>query len=448
MAPQILLVDDDRIFLTLLAKRLSEEGWQVTTAETAADGLEKIRKNKPDILLLDVFLPDESGVDTVTDAKALAPDMPIIMVSTSGETKNIVAAIKNGASDYVKKPVDEALLITKIHRLLEIVTFRRTRSELNESMELKRLVGTSAGIQKLVREISKVSSSDATVLLSGETGTGKGLIAEIIHSLSRRRNNRFVAINCAAIPASLLESELFGHERGAFTGAIREKKGIFEVADNGTIFLDEIGDIAPELQVKLLRVLQGQEFERVGGTKPVKVDVRVIAATNVNLEQAIAEGRFREDLFFRLNVLPMTVPPLRERKEDIPILLEYFIAQYSEKAGKRFEKLAPEILNHLSEYSWPGNIRELQNVVERAVVFGKEPRFAIADFNIAPARYPTSTIPENSSSVSSLKELELQLLLQALRQAGGNVSRAARTLGISRGTVYRRLERYEIGLKK
>jgi transcriptional regulator with PAS, ATPase and Fis domain len=303
-------------------------------------------------------------------------------------------------------------------------------------------------MKKLVREISKVANSEATVFLFGETGTGKGLVAEVIHGLSRRRNQRLISINCAAIPASLLESELFGHEKGAFTGAIRDKKGIFELADRGTIFLDEIGELAPELQVKLLRVLQGQEFERVGGTRPIKVDVRIIAATNRNLEEAIAEGRFREDLFYRLNVLPITVPPLRERKEDIPILLNHFIREFSEKAGKKFEKLAPDIEEYLSAYPWPGNIRELQNVIERAVVFGKEPRFMTSDFNVAPPRYTSTTAPVATSSVSSLKELELQLLMQALRQSGGNVSRAARTLGISRGTVYRRLERYEIGLKK
>jgi DNA-binding NtrC family response regulator len=447
MVIQVLLADDDRIFLTLLAKRLAEEDWNIATAETAAATVEKVRKHKPDILLLDVFLPDRSGVDVVTEIKALAPDLPVIMVSTSGDTRNVVAAIKNGASDYVKKPVDEALLISKIQQQLDIANLKKTQSEFRESSELRRLIGDSAAMKKLIREISKVANSDATVLLSGETGTGKGLMAEVIHALSGRRNQRFIAINCAAIPATLLESELFGHEKGAFTGAVREKKGIFELANGGTIFLDEIGELATELQVKLLRVLQGQEFERVGGTKSIKVDVRVIAATNRNLEEAIANGHFREDLFYRLNVLPMTAPPLRERKEDIPILLRHFIRQFSEKAGKNFDKLSPDIEEYLSAYPWPGNIRELQNVVERAVVFGKEPRFTAADFNIALPRQPGAA-PQSSGPVSSLKDLELQLLMQALRQSGGNVSRAARTLGISRGTVYRRLERHEIGLKK
>lgn len=448
MSHHILLVDDDRVFLTLLTKRLAQAGWEVDTAVTAAEGLEQIRKRKPDILLLDVFLPDRSGIDSVSDVKALAPDLPIIMVSASGETKNIVTAIKYGASDYIKKPVDEDLMVTKIRRLLEMTDLKKTRSEFFKNSELQRLIGDSPAIKKLIREISKVANSDAAVLLFGETGTGKGLVAEIIHSLSRRRSHRFMAINCAAIPATLLESELFGHEKGAFTGAIREKKGIFELANQGTIFLDEIGEIAPELQVKLLRALQGQEFERVGGVKPVKVDVRIMAATNRNLEEAIAEGRFREDLFYRLNVFPITVPPLRDRKEDIPILIHHFLGLYGEKAGKKFEPLAPEILDVLSAYPWPGNVRELQNVAERAVVFGKERHLALSDFNITPARSSTTASETSASSISSLKELEFQLLLQALRQAGGNVSRAARTLGISRGTVYRRLERYEIGLKR
>jgi len=276
--------------------------------------------------------------------------------------------------------------------------------------------------------------------------------------LSPRNAKRFVAINCAAIPLYLLESELFGHERGAFTGAVREKPGKFELANGGTIFLDEIGDLPPELQVKLLRVLQGGEFERVGGLKTHHVDVRVIAATNRDLEQAMTEMRFREDLFYRLNVLPIYVPPLRERRDDIPLLIEHFVRFYSLKSNKRFENLSELIVQHLRDYSWPGNIRELQNVIERAIVLGKEPRLAISDFilpRMAPIPTPVSVSSFDSGAItgnhflsfSSLKDLEQQSLLQALQQAGGNVSVAAKHLGISRGTIYRRLKKFQIGLK-
>ncbi len=305
-------------------------------------------------------------------------------------------------------------------------------------------------IGKLVQILNQTEYRNAYLL--GETGVGKNMIAQIIHSLSRRRQGKFVEFSCAAVSEQFLESDLFGHERGAFAGAHREKPGKFELADHGTIFLDEIGELAHELQAKLLRVLQGGEFERIGGLKTVKVDVRVIASTNHNLEKAIAEGRFREDLFYRLNVLSILIPTLRERREDIPFLVERFLRFYSKKSAKRFEKISDDIMNGLIDYSWPGNVRELQNVIERAVVLGREPRLEFSDFALSSSPGPhlaeSPISPETSEDAfHSLRELEQKTLLDAIRRSSGNVAKAARILGISRGTVYRRLRKYDIGLK-
>jgi len=454
---KILIVDDDRVFNRILSKKSQDMGWIPHSVYSAAEALTFLKNQDPDLVVLDVHLPDDSGVQLVKKIKEARPYSPILMVSVSGETQDVVAAIQNGASDYIRKPVDHEELIAKIQKLLEMRRIKQTEQEIGEQLLDQPLVGKSPQTQKLIREISQVSNSDATVLLRGETGTGKGLVAQIIHLLSHRKSKDFIAINCAAIPATLLESELFGHVKGAFTGAIRDKPGKFELANQGTVFLDEIGELPPELQVKLLRILQGQEFERVGGIKTVRVDVRVIAATNRNLEQAIQSGQFREDLFYRLNVLPVYIPPLRERREDVPSLVDFFLKSYSLRANKRFEKIPPSILEKLVNYAWPGNVRELQNVLERAVVLGRQPSLQMSDFilpmsSFSPAQNWVSPPPNENgvggASFSSLKELERQKLVQALENAGGNISTAAKDLGISRGTIYRRLKKYQIGLKQ
>jgi len=459
---KVLIVDDDRVFNRLLTKQIEGIGLRAFSAFTAGEALGFLGSQEPDLIVMDVHLPDDSGVHLVKQVKERRPLTPILMVSVSGETKDVVTAIQNGASDYVRKPVDHEELLEKIQKLLEMRQIKITEQEFGEKLVEHPLVGKSPQTQRLIREISQVANSDATILLRGETGTGKGLVAQTIHLLSPRKAKDFIAINCAAIPAQLLESELFGHVKGAFTGAIREKPGKFELADRSTIFLDEIGELPTELQVKLLRILQGQEFERVGGIKTIRVDVRVIAATNRNLEQAIQSGQFREDLFYRLNVLPVNIPPLRERREDIPSLVEYFRRTYSRRAKKRFQPIAEPILEKLVNYSWPGNVRELQNVMERAVVLGQEDNLQSSDFILPTTAFALGTEwpaanansanshsnGSNNSTFSSLKELERQNLVQALEGAGGNISIAAKALGLSRGTIYRRLRKYQIGLKQ
>ncbi len=446
MKQTVLIIDDDPDFTRLLAKHLSAKGASVLTAGTAKEGFDSIKAKDPDVVLLDVNLPDKSGVELVSDIKGLSEEIPIVMVSGYGDTEIVVAAMKAGASDYIKKPLDHAALWEKIVKLTEM---RRERSTEREIGELGMILGTSAQTKQLIREISKVANSDAPVLLRGESGTGKSMIAEAIHEHSPRKERPFVTINCPAIPENLLESELFGHEKGAFTGAIRDKKGKFELADCGTIFLDEIGDLPPELQVKILRVLQNHEFERVGGLKTMRVDVRIIAATSRNLEEAIATHKFREDLFYRLSVLPIYIMPLRERKEDIPVLTEHFLKYFGRKSSKVFDDIPKQILDRLVEYDWPGNIRELQNVIERAVVLGRPPVLRQTDFVIVCAA-PAATKPSEGEEpdVTSLKDMEYRALMKALEQAGGNISRAAKILGIGRDTIYRRLKKYNIGLKK
>lgn len=444
---KILIVDDDPITVNILSKLALTMGFDHFKAFSASQGYEIAKKENPDLILLDLNLPDQTGVDLIPSLKLLNEAFPIIMVSGSGETVDIVAAMQAGASDYVQKPIDTKLLSDKIMKLIEMKNLASTRQKILEKSDDTLLLGSSPAIKRIIQEVSKIANSEAPVLILGESGTGKSMVAELIHRHSRRKSNPFVAINCAAIPANLLESELFGHVKGAFTGAVSDKKGKFEVAHKGSIFLDEIGDLMPDLQVKLLRVLQGQEFERIGSVDTVKVDVRVIAATNRNLEEAIVAKTFREDLYYRLNVLPLVMPPLRERSEDIPSLVKHFIKFYSAKEDKSFREPNPRIMEHLCDYEWPGNVRELQNVIERAIVMGKEPELKMSDFTIKPTLTEKGSEPRTSGAISSIKDLEYSSLVKAIERSSGNISRAAKMLGISRDTVYRRLKKFGIKLK-
>jgi DNA-binding NtrC family response regulator len=460
----LLIVDDEPDFSFLIAEWLRAKGLDVATTVTADEAERHVLKSRPDLILIDVMLENSSGIELVRKLKASHHDIPIVMVSAFGDTQNIVSAMKAGASDYVQKPVDYGELWAKISYLLGMRTSELTRQKLLDLKNFGVFIGESPKSRQLIHEVSKVANSDATVLLRGESGVGKSLIAQLIHEHSPRKNHELVTINCAAIPENLLESELFGHEKGSFTGALRDKIGKFEYADKGTIFLDEIGDLSQELQVKLLRVLQGHEFERVGGLKTIHVDVRVIAATNRNLEKAVQENKFREDLFYRLNVLPVHVPPLRERREDVANLIAHFLSSYCSKAGKRLKPLNPFIMERLVNYDWPGNVRELQNVVERAVVLGAEPEFKMSDFvlshtrltppDLAPAGEASRPSPQPDSvsgrpvlPVMSLKDLEYRRLIEAIEKSRGNVAEIARLLGIGRNTVYRRLKKHNISLE-
>lgn len=447
MKNHILIIDDDIDYVSLISKYLQAKGMTVLRAGSIKEGQEIIKAEDPEVVLLDVILPDHSGVENVAMIKGMNEEIPIIMVSGHDDTKLVVGAMRAGASDYLKKPVDHNELINKINKLIDMRATQYSEHELESTNEYGVIIGKSALTRQVIREVSKVANADAPVLLRGETGTGKSLIAQIIHARSRRKDKPCVTINCAAIPENLLESEFFGHEKGSFTGAIREKIGKFEFANGGTIFLDEIGELSPELQVKLLRVLQGQEFERVGGLKTIRVDVRIIAATNRNLEKAIQEHHFREDLFYRLNVLPIYIPSLRQRKEDISVLVEHFVKYYSRKCNKRFDPLTDVVMENLVQYDWPGNIRELQNVIERAIILAREPHLRLTDFIINNGTM-LQPKPVHAEIVTSLRDLEYQALLKAIKQTGGNLSQAAKLLGVGRDTIYRRLKKYGIGLKR
>ncbi len=449
MSPDILIIDDEPSFAKSLKRWLESKDYEIAMAHTATEGILAAKENPPKVILLDVNLPDRSGVSIVQDLKSIDEDIGILMVSASGDTNDVVSSIKYGASDYIPKPPDHVHLAEKISNLLEMHRQKKTKRQLDQERSFGSIIGNSPKIGQLISAISRVATSSATVLLRGESGTGKNLIAKLIHEHGSRKSGPFVTINCAAIPDTLLESELFGHEKGAFTGAVQAKPGKFELAHEGTIFLDEIGELAHHLQAKLLRVLQGQEFERVGGVRTKKVDVRIITATNRNLEQAIQDRRFREDLFFRLNVLPIVIPPLRERKDDIPLLAESFIQEYAQRENKEFNPLSLEILSLLKDYDWPGNIRELQNIIERAVVLGRQPDLKRADFALGTMEsFSSDPVAESPTSVSSLKDLEFQSLMKALQNSKGNIQKAANELGISRGTIYRRLRKYNVDPRK
>lgn len=428
---QVLVVDDDADIQAFLRLQLEAVGAAVTVVGTAAGALQAVQAQMPDVVLQDMVLPDQSGIEVVRALRKRAHPPPIIMISTSGDTHHIVEAIQAGASDYVRKPLDIEALRDKISAVVVPVIDPSTQ---NESFLMRRVM----------HDVHAMAASVGTVLLRGETGTGKSMIAETIHRLSARAAKPFITVNCAEIPATLIESELFGHEKGAFTGALKDKIGKFELANSGTLFLDEIGDLSFELQAKLLRVLQGREFERVGSVQTRKVDVRIIAATHQDLERAIIANRFREDLYYRLNVLSLTVPPLRERLDDIPAIAMRFLTTFSERMQRQFEPLSPELLRHLTQHSWPGNVRELQNMMERAVAMGTPPRLTVSDFLFPVRPLSDATV---SPALVSLGEMELKELMSALQSARGNVTVAAEKLGTSRDTVYRRMRRHGIGLR-
>jgi len=439
-----LIIDDDKDFCSLLNKLLEKKGCEVLCLNDTINVISKINNFNPDVILLDVVLPTKSGITILEEIKQTEISAPVLMISNRKDSKLIVAAMKAGASDYIPKTADNNELWEKIKKLSEIQQLKSTETELKN---FSNIIGDSESTKNMMKMISKVTQTDAPVFLRGESGTGKSLIAETIHSHSNRKKGPFLTINCPAIPANLLESEFFGHERGSFTGAIRTKEGKFEIANGGTVFLDEIADLPMDLQVKILRVIQNKEFERVGGLKTIKTDVRIIAATNKNVEKAVKEGLFREDLFYRLNVLPVYIPSLRDRKDDIPMLVKYFFDLHTKRESKKFNPLSKEIIEMLQRYPWPGNIRELENIVERAIILGKEPELKIHDF---PENLNQKNFIEDrtyNDGPLSLKDMEYKKMVDALKQCSGNISKAAKILDISRDTLYRRMKKHGIELK-
>lgn len=444
----ILVVDDDPVACRLLQEVLAKEDYQVEAAESGREALEKAGAALFAVVLCDVRMPDQSGLEVLRALKRLSPETIVIMMTAFGSIETAIEAIKEGAYDYISKPfkLDEVKLTVKRaldhQRLLR--ENLRFRQELKERYQLENIVGRSTRMLEVYKLVARVASSSSTVLIQGESGTGKELIARAIHYNSPRADKPFVVVDCGALAETLLESELFGHVKGAFTGAIANKKGLLEEADGGTCFLDEIGDIGPSVQAKLLRFLQEREIKRVGGTEGIKLDVRVIAATHQDLEALVKEGRFREDLFYRLSVVSLLLPPLRERKEDIPLLAEHFLSKYASQSRREISHISPEAMALLCEHDWPGNVRELEHVIERAVALTANPVLLPEDLPPKLRREAGTEVPEGRPL--TLKELERQHIQRVLRVAGGNKKLAADLLGIHRRTLYRLAKRYRIDL--
>jgi len=450
---RILVVDDDATARRLLAEELRKAGYEVAEAAGGAEAIEQGRQGRFDVVLTDIRMGDVNGMAVLQDFKEHSPDTSIVLVTGFGSMEGAIEAIKQGAYDYLAKPFRKEEIKLVVRRSLErsrlLRENARFREELRERHDAGTLVGSSSPMLDVFKLVAKVSGSKSTVLIEGESGTGKELIARAIHANSPRRDRPFVPVNCAALPDTLLESELFGHEKGAFTGAIGMKKGLFETAHEGTMFLDEIGDIGLPLQVKLLRVIQEQEVRRVGGTTTGKIDVRIIAATNHDLAQWVKEGKFREDLFYRLNVVRIVVPPLRDRREDIPMLAHHFLQTVCAENAQVVRGFAPETVAFLAQYAWPGNVRELENVIERAVSLTHGPLILPEDLPEEIRRAePAAAIPvlQHEREHITLDELEKRYLITVLKETGNNKVRAAKILGIDRRTLYRMAERFGIEL--
>jgi len=444
----ILLVEDDELFREAINNFLAEK-YEVTFAESAEQAQAILATTVPDLILLDITLPGMNGVDLLKAIKSSWPDLPVIMLTAIGRIPKVVESIKLGAYDYLTKPIDAEELLLTIEQALESSEMRREleqrrKLQLAKNVEYK-IVGTSAGIDKIRKEIEVVGKADATVLLEGETGTGKELVARALHAASPRASGPFVAINCGAIPKELMESELFGHQRGAFTGAQKDQLGKFQLAHHGTLLLDEISELSAEAQTKLLRAVEEQEFYPVGSAEIARVDVRIIASTNRNLRKMVERKLFRDDLFFRLNVYAMALPPLRERGDDILILAEHFIAYFNQKFGKNFQTTSPSAKAILLEHPWPGNVRELRNLIERIILSKEGIVITKEHLQFLAAAAPVTTaetsfqLPDHGID---FEEMEKSLLLQALKKAKWNKTRAAKLLHLSPPTFYYRLEKY------
>ncbi len=454
MPPQahLLIVDDDEITCNLLEEVLSKEGYRVDQALDGREAISKGDQKHYDVVLTDIKMIGVDGMEVLKAYRQKSPETIMIMMTAFGSIETAILAIKEGAYDYVSKPFKLDEIKLAIQRALDQRRLLQEnllyRQELITKYKLENIVGRSPQMLQVYKTIARVAESRSTVLLIGESGTGKELVARAIHFNSPRAPRAFIAVDCGSLAETLLESELFGHVRGAFTGAITNKKGLFEEADSGTCFLDEVGDISLAMQGKLLRVLQEHEIRRVGGTETIKVDVRIVAATNKNLEQLITEKRFREDLFYRLNVVSLHLPPLRDRVEDIPLLAEHFLRKFAEINQKPVSRISPEALEMLSRFGWPGNARELENVVERAVTLSQHSIILPEDL---PARMRTEPAMVNANilpSHISLSELEKLYIQKVLEQTGWNKKKAADILGIDRRTLYRMASRYGIDMKK
>jgi len=454
----IWIVDDDAAIRELLSFIVTEAGYEVDSFSSGAEVLTHSAQ-PPAALLLDLMMPGVDGVAVLKEVNRRFPKLPVIMITADNDIRRAVEVTKLGAYDYLVKPVDKERLLTTLDRALSHGTLEkeveRLKGELSDRYHLRNIVGSSAAMRKVYDQIEKVLESEITVFIAGESGTGKELVAKAIHYASLRSDGPFIDVNCAAIPEGLQESELFGHEKGAFTGALATHPGKFEQASGGTIFLDEVGEMSPSAQARLLRVLQERVLQRVGGTETIALDVRVISASNRDLAKMVEEGSFRQDLFYRLVVFPITLPPLRDRREDIPLLVEHFLDKYARDAGKKVTRVEPKAMEALASHGWPGNVRELENVVHRTllVVAGLEltlddlPPNIIASESRPSASEPSVEVAAESGP-KSLEDLEREAIVAAMETNRGNLSDVARQLGIGRSTLYRKLEQYGLRDKK
>jgi DNA-binding NtrC family response regulator len=439
---KILIVDDELIMRESLAGWLQRDGHAVHTAESGEEALRKCQATRFDILLVDIKMEGMSGLEVLRRVKESDPDVAVVMITAYGSIATAIEAMKNGAYDYMLKPFDPNELGVLIEKIIQHQQQAREhlflKEQYKERTRFESMIGQSKAMQTVFNLICDVAPLDSTVLISGETGTGKGLAAKAIHTNSVRCDGPFVIVNCGAIPEHLMESELFGHQKGAFTDAKETKKGRLEMAHGGTLFLDEIGEIGMRMQIDLLRVLEDRVFYRVGGTQPIEADFRVIAATNRSLDKAIKEGKFREDLFYRLNVVSFEMPPLRRRKEDIPLLAEHFLLRFSQETNKAIDKISRDAMDEMMLYDWPGNVRELENAVERAVVVSKERQILAEHLPIF------CHVAVGDSGPKTLQELEKTHISQVLHDNQWNIARSAKILGIDRSTLYSKLRRYQI----
>jgi two-component system nitrogen regulation response regulator NtrX len=463
MSRSVLVIDDEASIRQSLSGALKDEGYRVRTVPSGGEGIEALRADRPDIVMLDIWMPEMDGLETLKQIKAEWPDQTVIMMSGHGTIETAVRATKLGAFDFVEKPLSLERLLVLLQNTLGVQDLARENQALRKQIAKHRLlVGESPGMKQIQELIRRVAPTTGSVLITGENGTGKELVAHSIHALSPRFNKPFVEVNCAAIPEELIESELFGHERGAFTGATALRRGKFDLANGGTLFLDEIGDMSLKTQAKILRILQEQKFERVGGSQTISVEVRIVAATNKDLKAEISRGQFREDLFYRLNVIPFQIPPLRDRKEDVPLLAAHFLREFAATHGKKERGLTKEGLGVLTAYPWPGNVRELKNLIERVMILTAESEDGqkisaatllghLKDEALTPKAEgavtdaPGETPPAAAKNLRDARqEFEKEFILKTLKEHDWNISRTAAVLGIERSHLHRKIKSYGI----
>ncbi|MGH2498602.1 MAG: sigma-54-dependent transcriptional regulator [Candidatus Limnocylindria bacterium] len=448
----ILIADDDASIRSLLRQLLSDQGYTVLEATTGAEVVEKVTDAPPELVIMDIRMPELDGIEVLSRLRSIAPRTSALIMTAFGTSNLAIRAMELGAFDYITKPFELDKIALTVKRVLEYGDLTNEvqvlRDEISSLVQTERIVGNSPTMQEVYKTVGKVAKADATVLITGESGTGKELVAEALHYNSNRRSGPLVKVSCAALPETLLEAELFGHEKGSFTGAMAQRRGRFEMADKGTIFLDEIGEMSVPTQTKLLRVLQERKIERIGSSVPIKVDIRIVCATNKDLQKLVDQHKFRDDLFYRLNVINIYMPPLRDRKEDIPALVEHFLAKHRYSATAQPAAISEEALRRLGEYDWPGNVRELENVIERAVVLSRgqiitSRELPFGDHEGGDGEEGVDELPgDRSFFKKSVAQFEKDLIMKALRDASGNRSKAAEMLGIYRRLLYAKIKEY------